>query len=486
MAVTLFKNKGVVMIDKKHCVIWIYLVMVSLLSVLVLQCGDDDDDDSGPTVTPTSSSETTPTPTPTNGPTPSPTSSGGQERIYYTQAYESQNVVYSNIYVMNTDGSAKSQITAMFPYTALEPSLSADGGFLAFTSTYESFKSVFYYDIFSLDLSSGVLQRITGNESVDSTQTGSVTVNVTNTSGNSVTANQVYVSYTGCSQSVQLNNSWSVTLPSVPAGTIWVKAVVNNFIGGYETVTVPANGTRSVSIDLGDGNFQASQPAWSPNGNRIVGVSGYAYYDTSTNPPSTAGFDKIAIWNVSGQFIDDLQNGTGMDKSPLYSPSGNYIVYSKGPVTQESVVRVPAQNLNGTATTIAAGGFDSSSLVNYGYTSPTWSPDGLKLAASFVLTNLNYDLTGNIVIFNADGTGTQTALTSVAQNAIATEPCYSPDGLWIVYTVITSNRNVLNLTDLISYNFKTDIYKKRISGGNPVRLTTNNVSSSPTWGKTSS
>jgi hypothetical protein len=91
-------------------------------------------------------------------------------------------------------------------------------------------------------------------------------------------------------------------------------------------------------------------------------------------------------------------------------------------------------------------------------------------------------MTSNIVLANSDGSGNIRPITSVPQNAAATSADFSPDGQWIVYSVVTSKSAVLNISDFMSYNITSDIYKKNLSTGEEVRLTNDGSSSEPSWG----
>ncbi|MFC1851496.1 hypothetical protein ACFL27_14970 [candidate division CSSED10-310 bacterium] len=449
-----------------YFVITVWLTCL-LICFLVFSCADDDDTDDGNN----NGSSATPTPTP---------GSTGNDKIYYNRSTVSGGVLYSNIYAMNIDGSDKRQLTNMFPYTALDPALSNDGQSLAFTSNFESFKSVNYYDIFTLQLSDQTLKRITGNEYIQVNNTGKVNVTVNDKTNYGMNPSAIMVSYQGCDNFKTLNSNWKVTLNNVPAGNTWVKVVFNRHIGGYKTVTVPVGGTTSVSFKLNEGNFLASQAAWFFDGSKIAGVSGYAYYAKNSVPPEQ-GFDKIGVWASDGSFVDDLQNGTGYDLNPVFSPGGNYLAYSRGPITRESIVLVPGNNLNGSKQVIAEGGYDTSTIISYGYTMPDWSPQGNTIACTYTLTNANGDLNGNIVLINRDGSGSPVAVTAVASNALATSADFNHDGTWITYTLITSKGTTLNVLDILALNFTSDIYIVPSTGGTPTRVTTDGVSGSSCW-----
>ena len=156
----------------------------------------------------------------------------------------------------------------------------------------------------------------------------------------------------------------------------------------------------------------------------------------------------------------------------------------RGGITQESVVVVPANSLNGSGVVVAAKGNDYFSYPprSWGYSSPAWSPDGSTIACAYTEYDSSFNMTSNIVLANSDGSGNIRKITSVPQNAAATSADFSPDGQWIVYSVVTSKSTVLNISDFMSYNITSDIYKKNLSTGEEVRLTNDGSSSEPSWG----
>jgi Tol biopolymer transport system component len=421
---------------------------------------------------------------------------------YYTREVDlgggqKETVLSTNLYSIRPDGAGATQLTDFFPYAAKQAALSSDGTQLAFVSNLFSFRSFNYEDIFRYDIQGARLTRVTGSEYISAAATGSVTITVSDdvSSTEGDVTSGLYFSFQGCAQPLTYAQYKSTgALLNVPAAYVWVKVVKNKWIGGSGFVQVPAGGT--ILADLGklsDGNFLAAAPSFSPDGTRIAAISGLAYYDTAAfysdgtikeGKSQYGGFDALVLLDLQGTMLDDNRDTDdirpGSDSGPRYSPDGTKIAYCQGPITQESIIVVPSNNLNGTAIRVATGGTDFNTLQSYGFSGPDWSPDGTRIAYVYTVYDTSLNLTGNIVVANSDGSNA-TQITAVPQNATASGIDFSPDGQWVAYSLLTSRNSTLNITDLVTSNITADLYKRNIYTGEEVRLTSDGASSEPCW-----
>ena len=110
------------------------------------------------------------------------------------------------------------------------------------------------------------------------------------------------------------------------------------------------------------------------------------------------------------------------------------------------------------------------------YYSPTWSPDGLRIAFWSDRDDPDPDddkYIYNIYVMNADGSGVTRLTYSEASDY---SPTWSPDGLHIAFY---SNRDDPDPGD---YEYIRNIYVMNADGSDQTRLTDNEVSdSSPSW-----
>ena len=218
--------------------------------------------------------------------------------------------------------------------------------------------------------------------------------------------------------------------------------LTNNSAGDYYPSWSP-DGTRIVFMSGRDGNFgiyvmsadgsnvtrltnsQASDtwPSWSPDGDRVAFVS------------DRDGNNEIYVMNIDGSGVTRLTYNTVGDGWPTWSPDSTRIAFVRG-----SQVYV-----------MDADGSNARSL--FEGQSPSWSPDGTRIAFES-----KRDGNSEIYAIKADGAGV-TRLTD--NSADDWYPSWCPDGRHIVFQ---SNRDG---------DFEFEIYRMRDDGTEVVRLTRN-------------
>ena len=177
------------------------------------------------------------------------------------------------------------------------------------------------------------------------------------------------------------------------------------------------NPDGSGSVTLGTPGMDiATQPAWSPDGNRL------AFVLTVWNSPSN---QDLYVINANGSGVLNLTNtgATTVELNPSWSATGK-IAYERAPNTANAQIWVIFPDGTGNA--------QFSGITQPFPLAPVWSPDGTKLA--FVSG-------GEIWVINADGTNEH----RVTNNSTAdTDPAWSPDGTKIVFTKGSSGIAVIN------------------------------------------
>ena len=209
--------------------------------------------------------------------------------------------------------------------------------------------------------------------------------------------------------------------------------------GNNEIFTMNADGSNQTNIS--NNVSPEFEPAWSPNGSKIVfrrGIDIYTMNADGTNQTpltSASGFNGSPSWSPDGTKIAFQSNRDGdgdiyvmntdgtnqikltdnsrIDQAPVWSPDGTKIVFHSDldfTATYEIyVMNADGTNLTRLTNTVAHDEF------------PVWSPDGTKIA---------YQRENEIYVMNADGTN-QTNISN--SNGDDKNPAWSPDGVKIVF-----------------------------------------------------
>jgi uncharacterized repeat protein (TIGR01451 family) len=140
------------------------------------------------------------------------------------------------------------------------------------------------------------------------------------------------------------------------------------------------------SSSSGDG-----QPAWSPDGTKIVFLRG-----------NSCERNDVYVINSDGSGATKLvEGGCGGALNPVWSPDGAKIAFAKldvDPATGKGLYNIYVMNADGSGQTRLT---DASGLF-VGNQEPAWAPDGAKIA---------FQRDNDVYTINVDGSG-QTALTS--------------------------------------------------------------------------
>ena len=282
----------------------------------------------------------------------------------------------TEIYTVTSDGKVLMKLTND-PYEDLNPTFSADGRRIAFSSNRHRLMD---YDIFTMNTGGTGLKNVTNN-------------------------------------SAPLNEgapAWS------PNGQ---KIAFERFripLSGISIYVRKADGTKERRLTEDTGNERSSNPSWSPDGSKIV-------FDTNREGPpenDTVGTD-LWVMNANGTgerkfFTDPLPQDCNREQ-PDWSPDGTKVVFVY------TCHNVPPPEGNGIYVADSDGS-DQKRLVGPGR-SPVWSPNGQKIA--FVRLPDDENATQvDVFVMRSDGTNVTnyTNTPEVDEGSPSWQPVIAPSG----------------------------------------------------------
>ena len=244
--------------------------------------------------------------------------------------------------------------------------------------------------------------------------------------------------------------------PATPADTVVAPvtsasprvAYVRGNVGSTDIYIANVDGSGRICVACNA--CDEVEPAWSPDGRRIV-------YQADCS----SSYD---IWSVSssGGSPTQLTHTSGTDeREPDWSPDGSQIVYRIS-------VGDSARNSDGELWVMSASGGNQQLLggVTILGRSPTWSPDGRKVL-------FMSEQSGRWQIYIYDLNTSNTArLTNCATNC--RWPCWSPDGQYVAY------HSTVSATGGNSATAET-VWIVPSGGGTAIQLTSGNHPGRPTW-----
>lgn len=176
-------------------------------------------------------------------------------------------------------------------------------------------------------------------------------------------------------------------------------------------------------------------PAWSPDGKTLFFERPFNSYFTPPHQKRrvfTGVCDAIFRIGTKGQHLRRLKTWGAANYDPAVSPDGSRIAFSATNACEggTAVYGILVMNPSGQRTSdLARLPLNDLTFPSSDFQSPTWSPDGSRLAF--------HPWGGGIETANRDGTDRR-RITPKQWNG-STSPSWSPDGTWIAFTAYPGN-----------------------------------------------
>jgi Tol biopolymer transport system component len=224
--------------------------------------------------------------------------------------------------------------------------------------------------------------------------------------------------------------------------------------------TVPADASRAPTM-LSDGMIAATDPAWSPQGDRIV------FRGVNKDGPGIFIVAALADGRVdrASEAVRLSPIGMGGDayswSAPRWSPDGSSVAtYAVTGTTSHDIVILPA---DGSGLRIPSAEPDDE-------WSPAWSPDGARIA--FTAQSMDDYMVSAYVV---DGDGSDRAAVRLTGPLYGLSPFWSPDGTRLLLTGPSDERDEDSDPAMIIPTFPQP------PGTKPVRIPAPGNLSSGTW-----
>lgn len=229
-----------------------------------------------------------------------------------------------------------------------------------------------------------------------------------------------------------------------------------------------ATGTSRQLFECGEVLCGDDEPVYSPDGTKVLFIRALAPFVFDDHQggevPSDCG---LWIGDVETGEVTQLTSNTDppcdREYNPHWSPDGTQITYWRTPYED-------GQPTGPSVWVMDADGTNQRELTNPEMAAgdPDWSPDGEWIVFStHPLLQYGCCQVSNLYRMRPDGSGVEQLTHYTDENLRATQPRYTPDGQWILFTSVTPSDRSIGMIPA--------------EGGEPTVLVQGGVYTHPTW-----
>jgi TolB protein len=229
-----------------------------------------------------------------------------------------------------------------------------------------------------------------------------------------------------------------------------------------------ATGTSRQLFACEDPCVGDDEPVYSPDGTKVLFSRALAPFVQDDHQggevPSDCG---LWIGDVATGEVTQLTSNTDppcdREYSPRFSPDGTQITYWRDPYSDGKPTGTSVWVMN-------ADGTDARQLTDpvMQAGNPDWSPDGDWLVFStWPLLEYQCCQVSNLYRMHPDGSGMEQLTFNTDDSLRATQPLYTPDGQWIIFTSVTPEDRNIGIMPA--------------EGGEPMLLTHGGIYTHNTW-----
>jgi Tol biopolymer transport system component len=227
------------------------------------------------------------------------------------------------------------------------------------------------------------------------------------------------------------------------------------------------------------------EPVYTPDGQRVSFIRALGPFVTSAAEGGAEVPSDCGLWigELSSGAVTQITSNTDppcdREYMPRWSPDGTQLTYWRDPYANGEPTGTAVYVMN-------ADGTDAHRLTDPAMFAgfPDWSPDGTWIVFdTYPLLEFQCCQVSNLYRIHPDGSGMEQLTHYPTKDLRATQPRYTPDGQWIVFTSVTAEtRRLWGIPGVGSVTPQTrSLWAIPAEGGEPIVLAPGGIYTHGTW-----